>query len=88
MQTNHQKHTKLKRRENDNFAPNEIAILGTKCSIIADFVQKTSKKLQKTAKIAYLDVSHNNEIQAPILDTFTAHHSGNLNINAAHEINE
>ncbi len=84
----HQKHTKLIRRENDNFAPNEIAILGVKCSIIADFVQKTSEKLQKTAKIAYFDASHNNEIKAPIVDNFTAHHSGNLNINSAHELNE
>ncbi|MCF6348528.1 MAG: NTP transferase domain-containing protein [Flavobacteriaceae bacterium] len=88
MQKKHQKHTKLKRRESDIFAPNEIAILGTKCSIIADFVQKTSKKFQKTAKIAYLDASHNNEIQAPILDVYTTHHSGNLNVNTAIELNE
>ncbi|WP_456438181.1 NTP transferase domain-containing protein [Psychroserpens sp.] len=88
MQKKHQKHTKLIRRENDIFAPNEIAILGTKCSIIAGFVQKMSKKLQKKAKTAYFDASHNNEIQAPILDNFTAHHSGNLNINATHKLNE
>ncbi len=88
MQKNYQKHTKLTRRENDIFAPNEIAILGTKCSIIADFIQKMSKKLQKKAKIAYFDASHNNEIQAPILDNFTAHHSGNLNINTTHKLNE
>jgi len=88
MQKKHQKHTKLKRRENDNFAPNEIAILGTKCSKITDFVQKMSKKLQKRAKIAYLDASHNNEIHAPDFDTFTAHHSGNLNMNSVHYLNE
>ena len=85
MQKKHQKHTKLIRRENDNFAPNEIAILGTKCSIIADFVQKMSKKPQK---IAYFDASHNNETQAPNFDTFTAHHSGNLNVSSAHNLNE
>ena len=38
----HQKHTKLKLRDNDNFAPNEIAIVGTKCSVIADLVQQVS----------------------------------------------
>ncbi len=88
MQKKHQKHTKLIRRENDIFAPNEIAILGSKCSIIADFVQKMSKNLQKRAKIAYFDASHNNKIQAPNIAVFTAHHSGNLNINTAHNLNE
>jgi len=88
MQTKHQKHTKLIRRENDIFAPNEIVVLGTKCSVIADFVQKISKNLQKRSKIAYFDASHNNEIQAPNIDIFTAHHSGNLNINATHNLNE
>jgi len=85
---NHQKHTKLKRRENGNFAPNEISILGTKCSIIADFVQKMSKKLQKRHKIAYFDASHNNEIKVPDFDTFTAQHSGSLNAHSIAEINE
>ena len=74
----HQKHTQLKRRESEKFAFNEIAILGTKCSIISDFVQKISKKLQKRAKIAYFDASHSDEIQAPFYDSFTFHHSGNL----------
>jgi len=84
----HQKHTKLKRRENEFFAPNEIAILGSKCSIIADFVQKISQNLEKTSKIAYFDASHNNEIQAPILDNFVAHHAGNLNINSNYTLNK
>ena len=74
----HQKHTKLKRRESENFAFNEIAILGSKCSIISDFVQKISKKLQKRAKIAYFDASHNQKILAPTIDNFTFHNSGNL----------
>ena len=88
MQKKHQKHTKLKRRENDIFAPNEIAILGTKCSIIADFVQKMSKKLQKRFKIAYFDASHNQEIQVPDVDNFTAHHAGNLQTITAYTLNE
>ncbi len=84
----HQKHTKLKRRENEDFACNEIAILGSKCSIISDFVQKMSKKLQKRAKIAYFDASHSDEIIIPNFDNFTFHHSGNLATNASSEMNK
>ena len=84
----HQKHAKLIRRNNDIFAPNEIAILGTKCSIIADFVQKMTQKLQKRAKIAYLDASHDIEFQTPNSDTFTTHASGNLNSSTVSELNE
>ena len=83
MQKKHQKHTKLKLRKAENFAFNEIAILGSKCSIISDFIQKISKKLQKTSKIAYFDASHADEIQVPNVDTFTFHHSGNLATNTA-----
>ncbi len=84
----HQKHTKLALRENDNFAPNEIAILGTKCSNIVDFVQKMSKKLQKTAKIAYFDASHNDKIEPLYFDSYTAHHSGHLSTDSVIELNE
>ncbi|RPD97490.1 molybdenum cofactor guanylyltransferase [Aureibaculum marinum] len=83
----HQKHTKLKRRENENFAPNEIAILGTKCSIIADFVQKMSKKLQNQAKIGYLDASHSETVDRPNYDSFVFHQSGNLDTSQKTEIN-
>ena len=84
----HRKHTKLIRRENDFYAPNEIAILGTKCSIIANFVQKISKKLENKAKIAYFDASHSDEITSPVFDSFTFHHSENLSINKSHRINK
>ena len=84
----HQKHTKLSRRENDNLAPNEIAILGSKCLIIANFVQKISKKLQKTSKIAYFDASHNDAIEVPIVDEFVAHHKGTMIVNSAMQFNE
>ena len=84
----HYKHAKLERRINDNFAPNEIAVLGTKCSIITDFVQKMSEKLKKRAKIGYLDASHSDTIEAPFVDEFTAHHSGNLSITSKHHLNE
>ena len=84
----HQKHIKLIRRENDNFASNEIAILGSKCSIIADLVQKIGKKLQKTSKIAYFDASHNDTIEAPIIDEFVAHHKGIMMVNSTIQFNE
>ena len=78
----HRKHAKLRLRHSGNYAPNEISILGSKCSIISDLVQNISKKLQKTSKIAYLDASHDSEIETPILNTFTFHHSGNLDSNS------
>jgi molybdopterin-guanine dinucleotide biosynthesis protein A len=84
----HQKHIKLSRRDNNNFAPNEIAVLGSKCSIIADFVQKISNNLQKTSKIAYLDASHNDAIQVPIVDEFVAHHTGTMSVKFARHLNE
>jgi molybdopterin-guanine dinucleotide biosynthesis protein A len=83
----HQKHAKLTRRNNELYAPNEIAILGVKCSIITDFIQKIGKKLEKRAKIAYLDASHSDEIQVPTVDVFTTHHAGNLNANMATSLN-
>ncbi len=83
----HQKHTKLTRRNYGNYAANEISFLGVKCSIITNLVQKIAKNQQKTSKIAYLDASHNDEIQAPILDVFTFHHSGNLEVNSETVLN-
>jgi molybdopterin-guanine dinucleotide biosynthesis protein A len=74
----HKKHGNLIKRKFGNFAPNEIAILGTKCSIISDLVQNITKNFKKSEKIAYLDASHNNEITAPEIDNFTFHNSGNL----------
>ncbi len=84
----HQKHTALKRKENENFAPNEIAILGTKCSIVADFVQKMSKKLHKNVKIGYLDASHNETLQQPDYDSFVFHHLGKLDSSIKTDMNE
>jgi len=84
----HQKHSKLSRRNNGNYAPNEISILGVKCSVISNLVQKIANTNQKIAKIAYLDASHNKEIQAPFLDTYTFHHSGNSAINSKNELNK
>jgi len=83
----HEKHPKLVQRDSGIYAPLEIAVLGTKCSIISDLVQNIAKNLRKEAKIAYLDASHNKEITAPILDNFTFHHTGNLIKTSATEMN-
>lgn len=84
----HRKHAKLKLRNNGNYAPNEISILGVKCSIIADLVEKIAKKVQNKTKTAYLDASHNSNIQTPILDTFTFNPSGNLEVNSERRLNK
>lgn len=72
----HQKHAKLTLKENDNFAPNEIAIVGTKCDVISNLVQQVSEKLSNY-KLAYFDASHNDSIEPLKLETFTFHHKGN-----------
>ena len=72
----HQKHKNINKRNNGNFAPNEIAILGSKCSNIADLVQKISKKVQKKYKIAYFDASHDFEKEVPNIDFFTFNKNG------------
>ncbi|MHB1196220.1 MAG: NTP transferase domain-containing protein [Lutibacter sp.] len=83
----HQKHTKLKLRDNDNFAPNEISIVGTKCIVIADLVQQVSAKLTQY-KLAYLDASHSEEIEQKIVDSFTFHSKGTANISAEMGVNK
>ncbi|MDP3314016.1 NTP transferase domain-containing protein [Lutibacter sp.] len=71
----HQKHAKLKLRDNDNFAPNEIALVGSKCDVISNLVQQISNKLLKY-KIAYFDASHNNSVVKNLLDIYTFHENG------------
>ncbi len=83
----HQKHSKLEKRNFQNFANNEIAILGTNCSNISDLVQNIVQNLKKKYKIGYLDASHKEATLAPKLDTFTFHHSGNLEVIAADKMN-
>ncbi|MDA9328209.1 NTP transferase domain-containing protein, partial [Flavobacteriaceae bacterium] len=84
---NHQKHTNLVRRKNGKFAPNEIAILGAKCSIISDLVNQVSKKLSQF-NLAYFDASHAKDIEGNKLSDFTFHHEGNLSITTSGAINE
>ena len=83
----HRKHTKLKLRNNGNYAPNEISILGAKCSIIEELVQNITKKLKKTAKVAYLDASHNTAVESIELDSFIYNASGNLDLKSKSTLN-
>ncbi|MDO9274035.1 MAG: NTP transferase domain-containing protein [Lutibacter sp.] len=83
----HQKHTKLKLRDNDNFAPNEIAIVGTKCSVIAELAQQVCEKLANY-KLAYLDASHSEEIEQKEVDFFTFNANGTVAVSAKNTLNK
>lgn len=83
----HKKHTNLERRNNDNFAPNEISILGTNCGNISDLVHQVSEKLSKY-KLAYFDASHAKNIQENTLSEYVFHHQGNLQITSSGNVNK
>ncbi|QXP71361.1 NTP transferase domain-containing protein [Polaribacter sp. R2A056_3_33] len=83
----HSKHTNLERRDNDNFAPNEIAILGTNCGVISDLVHKVSQNLSDY-KLAYFDASHAKEVVKNNLSEYVFHHEGNLQITTSGNINK
>jgi len=83
----HQKHAKLKLKANDNFAPNEIAIVGTKCSVISNLVQQVSEKLGMH-KLAYLDASHSEETEEKTFDSFTFNANGTLAVSANYALNK
>ncbi|WP_111709042.1 NTP transferase domain-containing protein [Lutibacter citreus] len=83
----HQKHAKFKLKDNDNFAPNEISLVGTNCSNISNLVTKVSEKLENY-KLAYFDASHSKDVQDLKLDTFTFHHKGTAQISINSEVNK
>ena len=83
----HTKHTNLERRNNDNFAPNEISILGTNCTIISDLVQQVSQKLSNY-KLAYFDASHAKNVSENMLSEYVFHHEGNLQITTSGNVNK
>tara|TARA_B100000787_G_scaffold152225_1_gene125749 strand:+ start:39765 stop:40871 length:1107 start_codon:yes stop_codon:yes gene_type:complete len=83
----HQKHTNLVRRSNGNFAPSEVAFLGSTCAIISEFVQKVSESLSHY-NLAYFDASHAKDVKDNKLSDFTFHHDGNLSITTSRPINE
>ncbi|UAM97600.1 NTP transferase domain-containing protein [Polaribacter litorisediminis] len=83
----HSKHTNLERRNNDNFAPNEIAILGTNCNTISELVKEVSAKLSQY-KLGYFDASHAKNVDKNRLSEFVFHHEGNLQITSSGIINK
>ena len=83
----HQKHAKLKLRDNDNFAPNEIAFVGTKCDVISNLVAEVSKNLSNY-KLAYFDASHSKDVELNSVQTFTFHHKGSAEVSINSEVNK
>ncbi|WP_296633748.1 NTP transferase domain-containing protein [Polaribacter sp.] len=87
MTKKHSKHKNLVRRNNEIYAPNEIAILGAKCDIISDIVSKVSKNLSNY-KLAYFDASHAKNVEENKLSEYVFHHEGNLQITTSGSINK
>jgi molybdenum cofactor guanylyltransferase len=83
----HQKHAKLKLRDNDNFAPNEIAIVGTKCNVISELVSNITVNLENY-KVAYFDASHSKDAKRLSLESFTFHHKGTTVVSLNSEVNK
>ena len=83
----HQKHAKLKLRNNDNFAPNEISIIGTNCSNISSLVSIVSEKLSNY-KLAYFDALHSKDVKDLAVETFTFHHKGSAQVSFNSEVNK
>jgi len=83
----HKKHTNLERRANDNFAANEIAILGTNCNKISELVHKVSERLSNY-KLAYFDASHTKDVEENKLSEYVFHHEGNLQITTSGTVNK
>lgn len=87
MDKKHQKHANITKKHTDNFATNEVAILGTKCTIIADLVYQVSNKLFHY-NLAYFDASHVKDVVKNKLSEYTFHHEGNLQITTTSNINK
>ena len=80
MGKKHQKHANITKKQNDTYAVNEVAFLGTKCGIIADLVSKVSTKLSNY-NLAYFDASHAKNVADNVFTEYTFHHEGNVQIN-------
>ncbi len=75
--TKHQKHTKLPLRNFGQFAVNEMAVLGSSCSVISTFVKEISATLN-LYKIAYIDASHEENKEILVVNQFTFHDNNSL----------
>lgn len=83
----HRKHADLKRRSLGNYGCFEISILGSKCSTIKKLVNDISIPVSEKFSIAYVDASHEDNLQPPLIDSYTFHNSGNLLKHANHPKN-
>lgn len=84
----HKKHAQLTKRTAGSLGSNEIAILGTKCSVIKDLVEKISVKLSNHYKLAYADASHQKDLKPVAVDSFTFHPSGHLDQQMSYSQND
>lgn len=82
----HQKHTNLVRRDNGIYAPNEVALLGAKCSIIGDLVREIANRLPQY-HLAYFDASHAEDVEPNRISNYTLHAQGNATIDTVVPIN-
>ena len=83
----HTKHTNLERRDTDNFAPNEISILGTDCNTISDLVYKIAEKLP-SYKLGYFDASHAKNVTPNKISNYVFHHAGNVQVTTSGSVNK
>lgn len=74
---NHKKHQDLTRKTLGLFGHNEVAILGSGCRVISNLAGELSNSLHGKYKLAYIDASHSEGMEAPALSDFTFHASGN-----------
>lgn len=75
----HNKHSNLPRRNNERYAPNEIAILGSNCTQISTLVHAIAASLPQYT-VAYFDASHQKDISQNLLSEYTFHNNGNVQI--------
>ena len=75
---NHRKHATLTRKKGGNYGANEVAFLGSNCENIYRLSTKLREKLSQKYKLGYIDASHKEEVEAPNLDTYTFHNSGDF----------
>lgn len=85
--TKHTKHTKLQKRNNGIHAPNEVAFVGAKCSIIEQLVLSISENL-KCYNLAYFDASHAKDKEVKPVDVFTFHHEGTCDVQIRTTVNK
>src|SRR5210317_1383102 len=83
----HSKHIKLERRTNGIHAPNEVALVGAKCSIIEQLVVDISKNLEEF-KLGYFDASHAKDKEVRKVDVYTFHHQGSCTIETQIPVNK